>query len=639
MLSTSGALVYAETESPAVCLQCRGAMHVRKTLRRKGQTLEHGAFLVSETILVCAVGCTTEVPSLAGGSERIAVIQRSGALARLLLPRRTVGYDVMAFVGLQRFVHHRQRDEIRAALDADYGIRLSTGEVSTLAQDFVVYLEALHQKRAPALRDALAKDGGWPMHIDATGENGKGTMLTVYAGWRGWVLGSWKIPTERADAVLPRLHKVAEQFGDPCAIMRDLGRAMIEASGTFVRERKLDIPILGCHFHFLRDVGKDLLAESHDQLRALFRRFEVKSRLRSLTRDLGRQLGSDIAAARTELARWLALTDESYELGTGDAGLAVVRALAQWVLDYQADGHDEGLPFGRPYLDLWRRCSTALRAVEAFLRVPSDDTKVQKALERLHLVIAPVRTQLPFQRPAAALEARARLFDELRQALRIQSKPVAGPPEAPSTPKALGELRDIQRAVEKLTVSLRGRRPGRGPAQDTRKAIDLILDHLKRHGPSLWGHAIPVPKASGAPTRLVERTNMLLEAFFGNLKHGERRRSGRKTLTQDLENFPGAAPLAANLTKPDYVEILCNSLAQLPRAFATLDEEDRRLALPHRKRTNPDNTGDIESASLPTADRNLIRSKELRQMVQAAARSRAPRLTPDNRHVAKQAVP
>ncbi len=614
-------------------------MHVRKTLRRKGQTLEHGAFLVNETVLVCAAGCMTEVPSPTGGSERIAVIQRSETLASLLLPRRTVGYDVMTFVGLQRFVHHRQRSEIQAALEADYGIKLSTGEISRLVRDFVVYLEALHQKRAPALRDALAGDGGWPMHIDATGEDGKGTMLTVYAGWRGWVLGSWKIPTERADAVLPRLRKVTEQFGDPCAIIRDLGRAMIEASRTLVQERKLDIPILGCHFHFLRDVGKDLLAESHDQLRSLFRRFEVRSRLRALARDLGRQLGADIAAARTELGRWLTQPGEAYELGAGDSGLAVVRALAQWVLDYKADGHDEGLPFGRPYLDLWRRSITALRAVEAFLRVPSEDPRVQNALERLHRIIAPVRTQLPFQRPAAVLEARARLFDELRRALRIRIKPAADPPTPSAGPKALGELQDVQRAVEKLILSLRQRRPERGPAQDTRKAIDLILEHLQRHGPSLWGHAIPVPNAAGGPTRLVERTNMLLEAFFGGLKHGERRRSGRKALTQDLENFPGAAPLAANLTKPDYVEILCSSLDQLPRAFATLDAEDRRLALPIRKGANPDDTGDIESASLPTADRGIIRSEELRQMVQAAARSRAPRRIPGNRQAAKKALP
>jgi ABC-type Fe3+ transport system permease subunit len=68
------------------------------------------------------------------------------------------------------------------------------------------------------------------MHLDATGEDGRGTLLVVYAGWRRWVLGAWKIPTERADAILPRLRAVVGCFGDPCAVMRDLGRAVTEAA-------------------------------------------------------------------------------------------------------------------------------------------------------------------------------------------------------------------------------------------------------------------------------------------------------------------------------------------------------------------------------------------------------------------------
>ncbi len=638
MRSTAGVEVHAGPESPATCTQCLGPMRVRKTLRRKAQTLAHGVFLVCETVLVCAAGCTTEVILPAGGTKKIATTRRSDVLARLVLPRRTIGYDVMVFVGVERFIHHRQRHEIQATLEADHGIRLSDGEISTLARDFIVYLEVLHQQRAPALREAMAADGGWPMHIDATGEDGLGTMLTVFAGWRGWVLGSWKIPTERADAVLPRLHKVADQFGDPCAIMRDLGRAMIEASRTFVQERSLDVPILGCHFHFARDVGKDLLSESHDLLRGAFRRFKVVSGLCALTRELGRQLGTEIGAARLELERWLAEpADGDLESRRADTGLASVKALAQWVLDFQDDGQDEGFPFDLPYLDLWHRCSTALRAVEAFLRTPPDDIRASKALERLHRILEPVRSQLPFQHPARVLEGRARLFTELRQALRPQVKPVVDS-QASTDLAAQAELQDVQRAVEKLADSLRARRPERGPAQDTRKAIDLILDHLDRHGPSLWGHAISLPEASGGGKRLVDRTNLLLEAFFGVLKHGERRRSGRKTLTQDLERLPGAAPLAANLTKPDYVAILCNGLDQLPAAFAALDANHRQLALPARKRAEPAGAPDIVSASLPTADRGLIRSKDLRQWLLAAARSRAPCLTPKAKQAKRSAA-
>ena len=601
-------------------------MHVRKTLRRNGQTLEHGAFRACETVYACSNGCMVTPPPVAGApaTEAGVMTRRSESLAQLLLPRRAVGYDVMTFVGLQRFVHHRQREEIRNDLENRHGIRLSSGGISSLAQDFVVYLEALHQRRAPALRAALAQDGGWPMHIDATGEDGRGTLLVVYAGWRGWVLGSWKIPTERADAILPRLRQVAGGFGDPCAIMRDFGRAMIEASREFVKERALTIPVLGCHFHFLRDIGKDLLQPAHDQLRGLFRRFNLRSALRSLARDLSRQFGPETPTVRLQLSAWLDQDADRHELPPGVTGLAVVRALAQWVLDYPADGHDDGFPFDLPYLDLWRRSRKALRAVEAFLRTPSTHRKAYKALERLHRILEPVRSEVPFQRPAAVLAARARLFTELRQALRLHIKPTSSP-----SVLAPAELRDVRKSINRLTKSLRKRRPARGPAQNTREAIDVILEHFERHGRSLWGHAIRLPAAAGGGIRLVDRTNLALEGFFHGFKHDERRRSGRKVLTQDLESFPANALLATNLRDPDYVAILCQTLDELPRAFAGLDQEDRRAALPVRQRAAiHQHSADIVSSSLPADDRKFVRSKPLVARVLAAARSRAPRRSP-----------
>ncbi len=632
LLAAAGILVQSAPEGAgaAPCPQCGGPMRVRKTLRRPGQTLAHGLFRACETVRVCARGCTRKVTAVGGKTKAIAVTRRSETLAQILLPRRAVGYDVMAFVGRQRFVEHRQREEIQGALKANFGLALSTGQLSTLAHDFLVYLEALHHRRAPELRAALEEDGGWPMHIDATGEDGQGTLLAVYAGWRGWVLGSWKIPTERADAILPRLREVADRFGNPCAIMRDLGRAMIEASRDFVAHRGLQIPVLGCHFHFLKDVGKDLLEAGHDQLRAQLRRFNVRGHLRALARDLGRQLGTDIETARSRLERWLAEGAQGHALPDGPLGIAVVRALAQWILDYPTDGNDEGFPFDLPYLDLLRRCSTALRAVEAFLCTPHPDDKVRKLLERLHRIVEPVRSQVPFQHLATVLGTRARLFAELRQALRLRVKGTADDSSAVALASAntLGKLRDVQRAVEDLAASLRERRPERGPAQDTRQAIDLVLTHLDRHGPSLWGHAIALPDAVGGGTRLVARSNLLLEAFFHRVKHGERRRSGRKTLTQDLENLPGAALLATNLTKPDYVEKVCGDLDQLPIAFARLDADDRRVALPVRTQADPQRPHDVVSASLPAADRHIIRSDGLHNRLLAAATSRAPRRLP-----------
>jgi hypothetical protein len=596
-------------------------MHVRKTLRHRGAALAHGHFRARETEHICARGCTEQS---ADRQRRRPLVRRPVETAALLMPRSIFGYDVMTHIGVERFINHRQREEIRQDLKSRWGIEISSGEVSTLARKFCVYLTALHQAHAPALRALLESDGGWPLHLDATGEDGQGTLLVIYAGWRNWVLGAWKIPTERADAILPRMQTTGTLFGAPCAVMHDLGRAVIEASQKYIASLPTPVPNLGCHMHFVRDVGKDLLRESHDALRALFRRFSIVADLRSLVRELGRTLGGDLERARDQVAAWLEHDELPYQLPSGPDGVATVRALAQWTLDYKDDGRDEGFPFDRPWLDLHARCLKVCRAVEAFLarKQPAD---VRRPLAKFFNIVATVRSQVPFGRQAAILAARARLLDELRDVLRLDLKPEGrtGPlPRVLSPEMAAMELRDIEVDLAAFTKSLRERRPKRGPAQDQRAAIDLVLAHLDRYGASLFGHLIDLPTSLGGGIRVVERTNVILESFFHVIKRGERRRSGRKNLGQDLEHLPPEAALALNLRHQDYLDIVCGgSLAGLPAAFAKLDAGHRDKALPARY--GQERVIDTVSSSMPTGDRNLVRTEAMNNRIQLAARSRS----------------
>ena len=612
-------------EEPQPCPLCGGPVIVQKTVPRSGRTLEHGDFNTRETVYVCAGGCRW--PS----GPRVS--QRAACLSQRLPPKCTTGYDVMVFVGRQRFVHHRQREEIRMALFDEHAVALSTGEVSVLERRFVTYLQRLHVARCDAIAQAFADDGGWPLHVDATGEDGRGTLFIAYAGWRRWVLGAWKIPTEHAEAILPCLRQVVACFGPPVAVMRDLGRAMTSAVNALVEELDPDITVLACHQHFLADVGNDLLKARHSELRELFRRFSVLPGLRKLARDLGRRLGENIDTARAGLTAWLQENAEGHALPEGDDGLAVVRGVAQWVLDYGADGNDLGLPFDRPYLDLYDRCTQARCAVDAFGRLPPGDRPVHRALLRLRDILDPVVCEVPFSQVARTLRRRAALFDELRDALRLVPKSTGRnerlPAEPVSSVRALTELRDVQQAVEALVDRLRERRPQRGPAQDMRQAIDLILRHTDVHGPTLWGHAVELPAEAGGGSRLVERTNYLLENLNHDIKHGERRRSGRKKLTQDLENLPAGAALTFNLRDPDYVALLCGSLDQLAAAFAALDADERTRQLMDQP-TDPapalfDSPSAMATASLPKDDRPLVRAEGMGRRLKAAAKSRAPR--------------
>jgi hypothetical protein len=591
-------------ELAGTCAVCGVRMKVQKTVPHTGLTLAHGSFRSRETVHVCPSGCKRQGKF---------VTARSSSLAKLLLPRSKVGYDVLVHIGLARFIHCHQRDEIRADLETQHGITLSTGEISSLSQRFLVYLEALHWKSAPALRQALESDGGWPLHIDATGEDGRGTMVTAFAGWRGWVLSAWKASTERAEFILPGIQRVAASFGPPCAIMRDLGRAMTEAADEFVRSLKKPIPVLACHFHFLSDVGEGLLQDGYHQLRDLFRNAKLLPQLRAFVRQQGRNLGESIGPGRDALALWLGEPNRIHPIPDGAGGTTIVRSLAQWVLDYHADGAGLGFPFDLPWLDLYGRCLQLSAALDTFLRQPPADTKVCKSLEKLRRILRPVKCDVPpFASVGVSLCKRSDLFNQLRSTLQLEDKRV---PAGVDPQHAVRKLNDIQSAIAKLTASLRKQRPERGPAKDARQAIDLILSHLDRHGPHLWGHAIALPKRAGGDVRLVERTNNDLESLFHTIKHGERRRSGRKFLTHDFEVLPPAATLAANLTHPDYVRIVCGSLDGLAAAFAELDSADRSRSIAAAMAE----TTTIETASLSTFDKRLVRKPALGDRIFAAA--------------------
>lgn len=623
MLNTSGVLV-SVSDDPGQCPICGGPWHVQKTVPHHGKTITHGQFEICETVHVCGAGCRHESGSL--------VTRRALSLAKYIIPGRVVGYDVMAFVGLQRFVHHRQREEIRTALFHEHGIHISSGEISNLAKLFLSYMQELHNNSTEQLRNVLTNDGGWPLHIDATCEDGRGTLLVAFAGWRRWVLGAWKVPTERSDVILPCLREVIEQFGAPCAVMRDLGRGITLAVNNLLIELGLDIPVLACHYHFLKDIGIGLLESAHGELRALFRRRKMRPKLRTLNRDLCRKIGSEIKEAREEVKAWQNQLDSDHSIPQGRAGIATVRALTQWVLDYQSDSSGQDFPFDRPYLDLYDRCRTALRATDAFLFKHPKDQKVLKTLKRLQRILQPVGSDVPFQQIARRLRARAKLLDELRDALRLTPK--SSSPQKHSVSNNIlaahqvaTELQDIREELDQLVTSLKNRRPKRGPAQDTRDAIDLILHHIEDHSDYLWGHVISLPEDTGGGIRVMERTNNILESFFKNMKHDERRRSGRKILTHDFESLPPAAALVYNLNCPDYVSIVCGSLDCLHEAFAKLDFEKRQKSLNNEKSSKYGSHSiktQTETTSFPVDDRRLIRAGDMKRRIVLAAKSRAP---------------
>jgi len=77
------------------------------------------------------------------------------------------------------------------------------------------------------------------------------------------VLDNVKIPSERAELLIPFFEQIKEQYGDPIALVHDMGKGILSAIGQVFPGK----PDFICHFHFLRDIGKDLMEDDYKKIR------------------------------------------------------------------------------------------------------------------------------------------------------------------------------------------------------------------------------------------------------------------------------------------------------------------------------------------------------------------------------------
>ena len=170
------------------CPLCGEAVQAQKSKRRRVVTLAAGTFVAREVRKRC-------------GSDSNHPVLLSEKLSCLVPPRQGYGYDLIVQVALARYLRNLQREEIRTELLAEQGIVVCDGSISNLCDRFLRLLEGLHRRRAPALRAAM--HGGYPLHIDATSEHGKGGLFLCLDGRRAWVLHAVKIASENAEELRP----------------------------------------------------------------------------------------------------------------------------------------------------------------------------------------------------------------------------------------------------------------------------------------------------------------------------------------------------------------------------------------------------------------------------------------------------
>jgi hypothetical protein len=518
------------------CL-CGEPLVVQKT-RRKTVLSMTGPFIARERVLECSACSRTFV---------------SDALLQLTQSHCKVAYDVLVFVGRALFQRYRTASEVRTEL-LGRNVRLSASEIDYLGRKFVTYLAIGHRQATPQIRQAMRLAGGYVLHLDATHEGDCPALMTGMDGLSKFVLANVKVPSEHADHIIPFLQKLKADYGAPAACVHDMGTGICKA----VAEVFPGVPDFICHFHFLRDIGKDFLEPAYGELRKHLRTHATSSRLSALAREARQGLceqDSDFAP----LAKAIKAVDPLENLET--LTLASTYLLSLWALQGKHSGDGYGFPFDRPLLEFSERLLKLDRRLQESLDLlGNDDRGDNRSLLKLARVVSEAAKDSALSHAVEELRWRCLIFDRLRKALRIAPPGGKDGLNDDGTAEAMSTIRQ---GVEQFRREL---------VEDPKLSADSLCrkmtEQIDKYGDKLFADPINVMTANGTIIIYPQRTNNILEQFFRRIRRGHRRKTGNDSLGRTLQTMLANTPLVKNLDNPNYMKLLLDGKANLEELFA-----------------------------------------------------------------------
>jgi hypothetical protein len=407
--------------------------------------------------------------------------------------------------------------------------------------------------------------GGYICHLDATCEGRDPLLMSSIDSLSEIVLGNVKLPAEDAEHIVPFLERIKEAFGIPLALVHDMGKAILAA----VAKVFPDVPDFICHFHFLRDIGKDFLGAEYDTIRKHLSKHGISAKLRYRAKQLKSTMDSN-----PELIQALETGIQDATLPT-DARqfLPVVNTytLIQWALQGKSEGHGYGFPFDRPHLAFAKRIRHLNTDIESLKDIHlRGEWKDNGPYFKLHVDLKKIMKDRTLWKTVAAIEEKIIVFEKLRGAMRIAPKSGR---DGLNDEGHKGNIRTIENRVKKFRAWLTRRKDY---PQNT--SARKMIEQIDKYWGKLFADPITVQTPSGPILIQSQRTNNILEQFFRSLKRANRRRTGNASSSRMLRTILAETPLVQNLENPTYMKILLNGKASIEEVFAKIEIDTLRQA-------------------------------------------------------------
>ena len=507
---------------------CEGKLLIIKTRTKKLATLSIGEFNARETIKQC---------------KKCGTIHPCEALKRLTPYQSTFGFDVIVYIGMALFVLHKNDTLVKQEL-ADKNITISLRQIGYLSKRFIVYLSIAHRECRSEVNQLMHSKGGYILHLDGTCEGASPHIFSAIDAISDIVLDNQKMATENSQSIMSMLQRIKSAYGSPLALVRDMSASISKAIEK-VFPNTLDYI---CHYHFLRDIGKDLFEHEHSTIRRHIKTLRTRATLRKAAKALKFEINqhSDLV---NSLQNYLKTEDKKLLKPTVQAYI-----LISWVIESASASKGYGFPFDQPHLDFYCRLQEAYPTLKS-LKHQGVSLLPIVALKKTIYDTALIST-------AERMIKKVTIFNQLRTAMRI----TCTEENHGLNDEGYSDMKTIKSNVNDFRYCNEIEKLGHENI-----SYRKMINQIDKYWNKLFADPITVSTSDGDIKIQPQRTNNLLEQSFRFLKRSARKKGGQQKLNKVLQSMLADTPLIRNLTNPEYMALLLKGKADLTERFAEID--------------------------------------------------------------------
>lgn len=465
----------------------------------------------------------------------------------VIAPGATYGYDVGFKVATLRFLESYSLQQIQNLFDVCIHQNIPTRTLCELSKKILDSIVGIHDQSASRMKQMFDSQGGYILQVDGSFEEEPPMLVVLKDAISECTLAAEMLPSESEENLRPLFEEIRRKYGSPLVVVRDGGDGIRKAlEATFP-----DIPHLECHYHVLKNVGKDLFDGLYSEIVSLVQKFKVIPFVSKLCKRL--QLVVAMIPETHKFCSQILYGKELPQLTSNKLLPLITSTFAVAIKDCLVREEKGSYPFALPFAKLYIYCRELLPSIHRYVSTLAEASKMYKPLSELETVLRDMVQDSVLSSRIAIIETLIRVFQETRTILRTKETinfqkydPRWSQLQVSATRTKLQKyLIGLEREIRSLSVM--------NPRRIRCEKVIFLLNKKMKY----LFVANQVVQVNGKQIEYrTPRTNNLLERTFWTIIRTLTKLKGRKRIRKAVHLYGKGIAILLNLKNPKYLQVV-----------------------------------------------------------------------------------